>query len=763
MLGGGTSVWINICRGVKQGCPLSPLLFALAYDPLICLLDRIRDLDPFAFADDMALGTTRFDSLSEAMLLVNEFRAVSGLGVNVGKTTLIFSRGSTREVKLLVGGTPWPTLRVLDSHTYLGILMGRNITVEKIYATALHKLQLRMSGLLPSVRSLHHASRVTVFNVFLLTKLSYIMNYYSLPYDTTASSAVGVVERVATKLVINFNCAYPYVHLIQPPDRLGPSPPLRDAWIVSIATLAAQAELGEWDGVMEVTPVRGSHNSLRISQHIRASAVDFISWHLEGCRLLGEEVVFRAKDFIGKDQRSTRQRITRRLQRVAYLPEQDQSTMTVLSRRGLLPVQETVDAIHSHYAAASNSLPPRYRKTTFHLIFNALATSRRCLVLTIPDSETRRAQPPTPCFLCQEGSDDANHLYGGDCPVVYDARALFSAKTGIDLAPETLLVSCPYRSASRTTAEPVAIEPTGPELPFLDCGCPGCNAAVGALPPPSPGKEGVTDRQRLAFKIISYLAFPSPSTEVSTAALIFNGTVWSQRGSFFKTVGPGDSLSLASAARRVAEAAAMALEDHLFPRPKTFGRAGERTPQQQAAAHAHAMKIIAGLPSGTVIAFTDGASRGNPGPTGAGCALTMQGEEGVLMERFVALGSSTNNTSELWAIGMALEMLRSLPHAGRPYSLHVLTDSTVSMGLLKGKSVSRIKSEIVLAIRDLRDSLKKEGILGSLHIDWIPGHAGVQGNEHTDFLANLGADRSAKGRGTIDLGACITRRVFAPD
>ena len=79
----------------------------------------------------------------------------------------------------------------------------------------------------------------------------------------------------------------------------------------------------------------------------------------------------------------------------------------------------------------------------------------------------------------------------------------------------------------------------------------------------------------------------------------------------------------------------MALEDHLFPRPKTFGRAGERTPQQQAAAHAHAMKIIAGLPSGTVIAFTDGASRGNPGPTGAGCALTMQGEDGVLRERLL--------------------------------------------------------------------------------------------------------------------------------
>ena len=86
-----------------------------------------------------------------------------------------------------------------------------------------------------------------VFNTFLLSKLTYIMEFYSLPYGSGHLSAVAVVERVAARLVINFRNAYSYTHLIQHKDRLGPSPLLRDGWTVSISTLAAKADPSHLD------------------------------------------------------------------------------------------------------------------------------------------------------------------------------------------------------------------------------------------------------------------------------------------------------------------------------------------------------------------------------------------------------------------------------------------------------------------------------------------------------------------------------------
>ena len=93
---------------------------------------------------------------------------------------------------------------------------------------------------------------------------------------------------------------------------------------------------------------------------------------------------------------------------------------------------------------------------------------------------------------------------------------------------------------------------------------------------------------------------------------------------------------------------------------KSLGSPGNRTAAQRAAATKIAREMVNGAPPNAIIAFTDGSSFGNPGPSGAGATVffpTRAGRQGRTRETTVALGESTNNFSELWGIGAALQMI----------------------------------------------------------------------------------------------------------
>ena len=139
----------------------------------------------------------------------------------------------------------------------------------------------------------------------------------------------------------------------------------------------------------------------------------------------------------------------------------------------------------------------------------------------------------------------------------------------------------------------------------------------------------------------------------------------------------------------------------------------------------------------TVIIYTDGACRGNPGPGGWGVLLKYKGN---IKELYGGEQETTNNRMELMAAIQGLETLK------RDCNIQLYTDSKyVLQGITEWlpnwkkrgwKTAARkpVKNEDLW--RKLDSAIQKHKI----DWQWVKGHSGNAGNERADTLANLGID-----------------------
>jgi len=132
-----------------------------------------------------------------------------------------------------------------------------------------------------------------------------------------------------------------------------------------------------------------------------------------------------------------------------------------------------------------------------------------------------------------------------------------------------------------------------------------------------------------------------------------------------------------------------------------------------------------------VIAYTDGACSGNPGPGGWGAILIYGGYTKCLSG---GEGSTTNNRMELMAAIKALEALKY------PVEIEIRTDSAY---LVKGmtewlphwKRRGWRRQTGPLENRDLWERLDNLSATHYISWRWIHGHIGDKLNEEADRLA----------------------------
>lgn len=128
----------------------------------------------------------------------------------------------------------------------------------------------------------------------------------------------------------------------------------------------------------------------------------------------------------------------------------------------------------------------------------------------------------------------------------------------------------------------------------------------------------------------------------------------------------------------------------------------------------------------SIVAYTDGACIGNPGPAGLGYVVMYP--DGKQIRRGEPLGHGTNNVAELTAI---LRVLELVDERGRP--LVIYTDSSYSIGVLTQGWKAKANTELIYKIRN---AMKPFALL---ELRKVKGHAGIPENELVDELARNAA------------------------
>jgi ribonuclease HI len=137
--------------------------------------------------------------------------------------------------------------------------------------------------------------------------------------------------------------------------------------------------------------------------------------------------------------------------------------------------------------------------------------------------------------------------------------------------------------------------------------------------------------------------------------------------------------------------------------------------------------MASGREARELVLCTDGASRGNPGPAGAGAIITDE-EGATLTEKAVYLGETTNNQAEYQALLIGLQEAVKLA----PARLTVRMDSELIVKQLNGEY--RVRNRDLQPLHDRARELMEQ--LTDVKVVHVPREENVD----ADRLANQAID-----------------------
>lgn len=136
----------------------------------------------------------------------------------------------------------------------------------------------------------------------------------------------------------------------------------------------------------------------------------------------------------------------------------------------------------------------------------------------------------------------------------------------------------------------------------------------------------------------------------------------------------------------------------------------------------------------TICVYTDGGSRGNPGPSAIGVYITRSNGE-VLFSVGREMGITTNNVAEYTAVLVALEWISShKKELGHVAGIQFYADSELAISQLNG--LYKVKS---MHLKPLFDKIRL--LASQLFIPVTYTHIPREKNKEADRLVNMALDK----------------------
>lgn len=196
LVNGEISKPVAVLSGIRQGCPLAPLLFIIAVEPLVLMLrqdsgisgihvqtERAGEVRVSSFVDDTAVFLRRDNRLPRLLKLLSDFEAMSGLKAQPAKSSLI-------SLNTAISQNAHHGIAVVDTRSstrYLGVQVGHGDTARASWSKRIAGLSVRLAM----------ATRVTTSVVGRVK----IMNTIALPAIIFTAQFVRVSDAVLNELV----------------------------------------------------------------------------------------------------------------------------------------------------------------------------------------------------------------------------------------------------------------------------------------------------------------------------------------------------------------------------------------------------------------------------------------------------------------------------------------------------------------------------------------------------------------------------------